>query len=361
MKIKITHVLYAGLGGHFNVLKNLVESDDDQFFDVGVIFYGIELPRDEYIQFCKENGINYVYVKKTRGLDFSFVRRLAQEMTTLNPAYLFLHSSYPILAAMKAKKSLESMKIIIRETQAIHLKTKKELQHTKLGLIHADNIVFLSKEYANRTLAENLEVNPKLSTSIIPNGIEIPESNTYACRERSVPVVGMVSRIVEIKDHETLIRSIAALKKLGITIQLKIAGDGEHLPHLRKLSLDLGLSEYIEFAGMVKPNEINAFLQSLDVYVHASFGETMSNSIMQAQACGLPIIASDEDGINNVISNDENGLLVDCKNVDAHVAALRRLLEDNELRLKLSKASYAYAKQHLSRIRMFNAYKEICS
>ncbi|MBK8495622.1 MAG: glycosyltransferase family 4 protein [Chitinophagaceae bacterium] len=59
-----------------------------------------------------------------------------------------------------------------------------------------------------------------------------------------------------------------------------------------------------------------AFLQSLDIYVHASLGETMSTAIMQAMACKLPIVASDVNGINNMIIHGKTGILVPTHNMN---------------------------------------------
>lgn len=361
MKVKIAHVLYGGLGGHFNVLKNMVESDLEGIFDISVIFYGIELPRDEYLKFCRDNNLSQCYVKKTRGLDFTFVRRLSQEMIRMKSDFLFLHSSYPILSAIKAKKELDNLRIVIRETQAIHLKSKKEIQHTKLGLRHADKIVFLSEEYAAETLQQNDELNPNLETVVIPNGIEIPEKNSYQIRNNEIRVIGMLSRIVKIKDHETLIKAIAKLKKSGNPVRLKIAGDGEHLESLKKLVDKLGLQHEVLFSGIINPNQINNFLAELDVYIHATFGETMSNSIMQAQAFGLPIIASNVNGVNNVIQHEINGLLVEVEDVQAHVKAIQTLVADQNLLNRLSEASFHYAKEHLSRQKMFLSYQKLLS
>lgn len=62
-------------------------------------------------------------------------------------------------------------------------------------------------------------------------------------------------------------------------------------------------------ACLMKENLVQ-FLQSLHLYVHASLGETMSTAVMQAMGCGLPIIASDVNGINNMIDNGRTGILV---------------------------------------------------
>ena len=91
---------------------------------------------------------------------------------------------------------------------------------------------------------------------------------------------------------------------------MKIAGDGDFKEELVEYTEQLGLTNDVEFTGMIPEKALVNFLQSLDIYVHASLGETMSTAIMQAMACKLPIVASDVNRINNMITNNITGILV---------------------------------------------------
>jgi L-malate glycosyltransferase len=111
--------------------------------------------------------------------------------------------------------------------------------------------------------------------------------------------------------------------------------------------------------GMLNENELLPFMQSLDIYVHATFGETLSNSIMQAMACGLPIIASDVWGVNNMIQNNGNGLLYESQN-DAMLAdEISELIVNVEKRKTLGKSARIFAEQNYSNQVMFNSYKQL--
>lgn len=354
MKTAVVHVLYGGLGGHFNVLKNLFEADVEQEFKLSVVFYGIEPVRTEYANYCHENNIPFVYVPKRKGIDIGFFRNLKKAIAQSQAQTIFLHSAYPIIAAKKAKKLQPGIKkIVIRETQANHLKSKLEVQFTKRGLKSADHIVLLTAAYAEELALAYHEFDSSKIT-VIPNGIVVPKSNPHKVRDE-IKNIGMLSRIVAIKDHETLIKSIQGIDG----IQLHIAGDGENLAKLKELTVELGLKNEVIFHGMIDPNQVPQFLTTLDVYIHASYGETMSNSIMQAQAAGLPIIGTDVNGINNVIIHSENGLLVALQNVESYKNAITQLKDNKELREKLSSASFNYADQKLRREVMFNAYKSV--
>ena len=110
---------------------------------------------------------------------------------------------------------------------------------------------------------------------------------------------------------------------------------------------------------MLNENDLIDFMHSLDIYVHASFGETMSNSIMQAMACGLPVIASDVWGINNMISDSENGILFRSKDEIHLYECMCKLIYDKEFRKKLADNARLYAEREFSSEMLFNKYSQL--
>jgi glycosyltransferase involved in cell wall biosynthesis len=95
------------------------------------------------------------------------------------------------------------------------------------------------------------------------------------------------------------------------------------------------------------------------VYIHASLGETMSTAIMQAMACGKAIVASDVDGINNMITNGLTGLLVRVQDKEQMAIAISSLITDKALRKRLETAALKTAKNTFSDRLMFLRYKKI--
>ena len=127
----------------------------------------------------------------------------------------------------------------------------------------------------------------------------------------------------------------------------------------------LYLLQFISFTGDENPQiklnetELIQFLNSLDVYIHASFGETMSTAIMQAMACGLPIIASDVPGINNMIEAEKNGILVPIKNEVVLSEKMQTLISNYTKKDALSNQALEYAQIHFSKERMFQEYAQL--
>ena len=110
---------------------------------------------------------------------------------------------------------------------------------------------------------------------------------------------------------------------------------------------------------MLEEIELVKFLHDLTIYVHASLGETMSTAIMQAMACGLPIIASDVPGINNMIINNKTGILVPVKNEQVMADAIKYLVNTNSRAAELGANAFEFAKMHYSNVTMFKKYKEL--
>lgn len=362
--MKVLHILYSGLGGHSNVFFSMVQADKDKAFEFEAVFNGVEPVRPDSIMQCETAGICWHYVHKESGKHIGFLWRLIKQIKKSRPDIIFLHGSATIPAAFIATLfSRKKQQIIVRETQANHLKSRAEWIGLQLALWLADKIVFLSEEYKNEIEQKKFWGYKAKKIAVIPNGLNL---NVYkpAFKTHASPVVlGMQSRIVAIKDHITLLYAIDLLKKKYGTgkFTLQIAGDGANKENLLQLTQHLSLQKEVSFLGMLKENELAPFLQSCDIYIHASLGETMSTAIMQAMACKLPVIASDVQGINNMIQNNVTGILVPPQQPELLANAIDLLLNDNNLSLQLATNAYQTALGRFSSNTMFESYKRIFS
>ncbi len=360
--MKILHVLYSGLGGHGNVFFSFIKNAAENDFSYEAIFNGIEAVKPEYIQVCKEKNIPWHFVGKKPGLDLRYYRQLIKQIRNSDADIVFLHSSAYIMPAWLANRFSKKRKlIIVRETQANHLKVKMEWVWLFVAMLLAHRIVFLSEAYRQEIAKKLRLVYRAKKIAVIPNGLNL-ELYKPAVHTRNGPVViGMVSRLVRIKDHLSLLEAFARLLKSAATpeILLKIAGDGDYRQALEEKAASLQLGNGVVFTGMLNENELLAFLQQLDIYVHASLGETMSTAIMQAMACGLPIIASDVPGIQNMLENGVTGILVPVQNPAALADAMLLFIVDADKRAVMATAARRYAEKCFANENMINAYREL--
>lgn len=362
--MKILHILYSGLGGHGNVFFSMVEADAKKEYCFEALFTGVEAVREEYINRCVKNNIPFTYLNKIPGKKhLSFFYSVFKSILKSDADIIFIHGSMLLLPVWLAQKiGFSNKKIIVRETQATHLKTTREKAALKVAMKLADKIVFLSEEYKEQIKVEFGKKYKPIKIAVIPNGIDLnifkPDNNL---RDPEKIVIGMQSRIVPIKDHKTLIKAFALLldKYPAKNIILKLAGDGESKAALENQVEELKLTNKVLFVGLLPETSLPKFLNSLDIYIHASFGETMSTAIMQAMACGKAIIASDVDGINNMITDGEDGILVKAKSEKILVEKIFLLIENCELKTKLEINAHKKAQLAFNNTRMFNSYKNI--
>ena len=361
--MKILHVLYSGLGGQGNVFLSLVRADKNKTYKYEALFHGVEVLKNEYINQCVTAGVPFSYISKKAGWHMRFFFRVFRAVLKSDANIVFLHGSmliYPVwLANIFSRKKKY---IIIRETQALHLKSRREETALKTAMELANRIIFLSKDYANDVKKQLGRKYNAAKTDIIPNGIDLdffsPSKKNTASSEF---VMGMQSRIVQIKDHKTLLAAFAKTvsDNPAKTLKLRIAGDGEMLSALKQLAVSLGITELVEFTGMLPEKSLPHFLNSLDLYIHASFGETMSTAIMQAMACEKPIIASDVEGINNMLTDLKTGVLVAPSDINLLAEAIWKIYNDKTFSRMLAENALEYARKNFSQTRMFDQYSLI--
>jgi glycosyltransferase involved in cell wall biosynthesis len=360
--MKIAHILYSGLGGHGNVFFSMVKAAENTQFDFEAIFAGVEEVRDEYVAACRACNVQWTFVHKTPGLDINFNKNIIAAIKTSKSSIIFLHGSrFFILAKLGALVSKNKKKIVVRETQPNHLKSKADWVGLIFALLFADKMVFLTERFRKDVQKKLNWIYPPQKVSVINNGIDL---NLFKPAEKirgKLSVIGMQSRIMQTKDHAILLHAFAAFQHQypDCEVQLKIAGDGELMPAMQKLAEELKISDKIEFTGMLTEVDLVNFLQSLDIYIHASLGETMSTAIMQAMACKLPIIASDVPGISNMIENDKTGILVPAKNSTALADAIYTLISNPEKATALKEAAFDFAILNYSNKTMFAKYEAV--
>jgi glycosyltransferase involved in cell wall biosynthesis len=141
---------------------------------------------------------------------------------------------------------------------------------------------------------------------------------------------------------------------------LTLAGDGDCLDAVRSLASSSGLAEHVEFMGNLDEPGLIAWFQSLDLYVHASDGETLSTSILQAMAMELPVLASNVPGIGNLLSGSPAvGVLIENNDAEAFARGIEAVYGDPQLRSRLAVAARAMVCDRYSCEAMFNSYDRL--
>jgi len=140
---------------------------------------------------------------------------------------------------------------------------------------------------------------------------------------------------------------ITALKNSGDEkIVLTIAGDGPENDDLHRLVNHSRLQDRVTFTGPVQLSSLLSLLESHDAFVLSSESEGRPNVILEAMACGLPVLATRLAGITEFITDNVNGLLYDTGSVDQLLTLIMRIKENHELKASLGSAAYEYINKH---------------
>ncbi len=205
---------------------------------------------------------------------------------------------------------------------------------------------------------------PENNIVLIPNGIDVDSFRVCSKRtDINYPdrKVGIIARISYVKGHEYLIKAMAQVLKKYPDAQLFIFGQGKIKYDLIRLAEKLKINDNIFFLPSVSnPADV---LQEMDIFVMPSIQEGLGLSILEAQACGLAVVASDVGGIPTVIKDNLTGLLVEPKDAQGLADAIMKLMGDKELAIKLGQKARLEVESKFSlqvmAEKVEKAYKEV--
>ena len=193
---------------------------------------------------------------------------------------------------------------------------------------------------------------PQEKRRLVPNGSHPslfpmpPSSQLNALHQQlSIPegdaVVFALGRIVLKKGFDILIQALPLVKEQYPNVTLIIGGDGTDLSRLKMMAKELNASDSVRFTGTINRSEVPAYFHLCDIFtLPAVFDpegnvDGCPNVILEAMACGKPVVASGISGIPVVVRDGETGILVEEKNISQLADALVRLLTDKPKREQL--------------------------
>jgi glycosyltransferase involved in cell wall biosynthesis len=195
-------------------------------------------------------------------------------------------------------------------------------QHMLQRIIFKMSTHIVSNASAIRRNVVEREGIPREKTSVIYNGIDhVPSINVQGFRNHSKALhIGMIANFnLPVKGHSYFLRAADIVVRKVRDMEFVLAGDGPLRKDMQQLAKELGIEERIQFLGRIPPSE---FFNRLDLLVSASLSEGLSNSIIEAMARGIPVVATRVGGNVELIENNQRGLLVEPSNSQALAEAI---------------------------------------
>lgn len=197
-----------------------------------------------------------------------------------------------------------------------------------------------------------LDFYDKKPFDIIPNGVDTEFFYPIEKEEDNEFKILFVSRLIERKGLQFIIPQLQKIQdSTEKKVKLIVVGDGPYREKLEQIAEENHVSNMIEFVGQKGKDEIVSFYQNADLFILPSAKEGMPNVVLEAMACGLPIIMTPCEGSKELVQ--ENGYRAERKDFERYIT---ELMEDNELRKKMSIISHERVRECFSWEHVVNEY-----
>ena len=255
----------------------------------------------------------------------------------LKPEVIHSYGFYTNFAAAYAAWATKSLAIGSRRSEYNPHKRKRgglnRLLNAKWPAFHIMNST-PSADAANCTFS--LFTSRRVFT--VRNALDLNLFNCASESSKKRDYVAAIGSLSPVKRWDRLLRIVRSLRSVGgENICFRIAGDGPLRSALDKLADDLGVSSIVEFRGAV--HDIPAFLSEAKFLVHTSQSEGCPNVVMEAMACGLPVVAMETGEIPYLVEDGKTGFVVRQEDETMFVERVSLLLRDDELCLNMGAAA----------------------
>ena len=313
------------LGGADLCMAHLLERLDPSI-DVTVV--GVSERIVERVARARPSASSHVVARPRSGHDLRSLLEHLRLFRDLEPdiVHASLASPWSCQYAVAAAALARRPRIVAVYQLAVPPVSERQRRAKRLTARAIDRHVGVGKRTSREI--ERLLGLPSDSVRTIHNGV--PDELTAVAREqRRTPLVGTIGRLEPQKGVDVLIRALADVEDAT----LLVVGDGSEREKLEELARAVGVSERVEWKGW--SDTPRSYLGMLDVFVLPSRNEGFPLALLEALLAGTAVVATDVGSVAEAIRNGETGLLVPPEDHVALAGALRRLIEDQALGLRM--------------------------
>jgi len=343
---KIVHIIYSlGTGGLENGLVNIINRSPPERYRHVIVCLAdatdfakrITAPDVEVIQLNKKPGHDWgLYFRLLKVLfslkpDIVHTRNLTslemQALTLLMPGVKRVHGEHgrDVNDLDGTNKKYNYLRKLLRFFIHRYITVSKDLEYWLKETINVPELKV--RQIYNGVDSEKFHPNQSLRNQITPG--DFLSANSV--------VVGTVGRIAEVKNQKLLVdgvrRLVESRPELRENLRLVLVGDGPLYDSLQVYISEIGISDLVWMAG--DRDDIPQLMQLMDIFVLPSLAEGISNTVLEAMATGLPIIATNVGGNPELISDGENGRLITVDDDQCLAETIGDLIDDSEVRSQM--------------------------
>lgn len=276
-----------------------------------------------------------------------------------NPDTIFIATTWGMAKPfnfLKKKYPLSKMIVVAHGLEVTRLKQGVELNAFK-KVVNSSNLVLCVSKFTKKEIIERVKNIETKHIRFLPNGVDInrffPVKTTpdfltnYGIPEKS-KIILTLARIIRRKGHDTVIKSLPSLIKEFPDIRYVIAGPHRkkdpYLFELKKLAKELLIEQHVIFIDYIPEKDLNEIYSRSKIYIMVSRtyhdigdSEGFGITFLEANACGCPVIGSNEGGIPDAVNHGENGLLVPADDIESLASSIAKLLNNESYRKEIIK------------------------
>lgn len=356
----VVHIIYKlDVGGLENGVVNLINNMPSEKYRHAVIC------ATDYTEFRKritKPDVEVYALHKKPGNDLGAYYRLWKLLRKLKPDIVHTRNLGTIEYVIPAK--LAGVKHHVhgehgRDMSDIDGTNKKYINIRKFYSKFISHFITVSKDLEN-WLIKSVSI-PSIKISQIYNGVDIEKFSpkTISSNLENSLVIGTVGRLQAEKDQATLVKAFDLLIKNNpdLDVKLELIGDGPDRKKLESLVNELNISDNVLFHG--KSDDVANIMKKMDIFVLPSLAEGISNTILEAMACGLPVIATNVGGNPELVTENVSGYLVPSNNPQTMAEAIQKYIDQPELIAKHGKTARQLIENEFSMKAMVENYMRV--
>ena len=298
-----------------------------------------------------EEGLDFIPLAPRTEMDLSAAWRLTRVLKQLRPDIVHAHDPHGVAMASLA---LSMSTLPVKPRLVASRRVDFHLRSTALSRWKYRQVdLFICASDAIRKMLVGDGI-PRSRTITVHEGIDLAKVNAAPAADlhqdlwlpHGAPIVGNVAALVPHKGQRYLVDAAVKLLPEQPDARFVIAGEGELRPSLEGQIKQHHLEKHVLLAGF-RPDVLSLH-KAFDVFVMSSVTEGLGTSLLDAMACGRPVVATGVGGIPEVVVDGETGMLVAPRDPEAIAAALVRFLSDAALREQMGAAGLARVRMAFS-------------
>lgn len=302
-----------------------------------------------------EEGLDVFPLAPRTEMDLGAAWRFSRLVKQVRPDIIHAHDPHAVaMAALALSMSTQLVKPPLVASRRVDFRLRgNTLSRWKYRQV--DLFICASEAIRRMLIADGV---PKERAVTVHEGIDLARADAAAPAKlheelwlpHHAPIIGNVAALVPHKGQRHLIEAAALVVRQVPDARFVIAGEGELRPSLEHAIKEHRLEKHVLLAGF-RPDVLSLH-KAFDIFVMSSVTEGLGTSLLDAMACGKPIVATTAGGIPEVVADGETGILVPPRDHGAMAAAIVRLLKDDALRQRMGQAGLARVRRRFSADRM---------